>query len=616
MLMYNTLNANKKIDNFFLLYKKIATLVSLNKDFDIFMSSKINYNNFDLIQNNIYAISTNVNEIENNELFKQLDTPLLKQSFFTIQKDLEKKVELVNRVVSKSAVLNNSYRYIQKLNNDIDNKKLLHIYNSIIGLDYNPEIELDSLNKDVNTFKTSNKAEEIFIAHAKIILLYYSEFNKLKEASLFLGLAEKLNLYEENFASYSNYIINSLQNVVWFLMTILFFALLAFLYYIHLLTLKKTELIRFKKAVQNSDNIVVITDKEYKIKYVNKSFEKVTGYTKNEVLGNTPSMLKSYQQPNSFYEELKKTISSGQQWQGEFINKNKDGRISFEKASITPILNEKGEVTEYLAIKLDITKEKKTQELLKEKEHILSQQSKMIAMREMLESIAHQWRQPLSTISTAASGLKLNKEFDTLNDEKFAEFVDVIMDNTLGLSTTIDNFKNYFNTKNEKTIFDIGKTVQKMLDLIGYRLYDDKIEVIRDISEIKLEGLENELMQSLVNILNNSQEAFHKNSIDKKYIFIDAYEKDKNIFLSIKDNAGGIPKDILEHVFEPYFTTKHQSNGTGIGLYMTYEIIVKHFMGSIGIKNVNYKYKGEKQKGIKIDIQIPQSLHNIDVIHD
>ncbi len=315
-------------------------------------------------------------------------------------------------------------------------------------------------------------------------------------------------------------------------------------------------------------------------------------------------------QSKEFYEELKQTIHEGKKWQGEFINRNKYGNLTYERASITPILNEKGEIEEFLAIKLDITKEKETLKLLKEKDHILSQQAKMVAMREMLESIAHQWRQPLSTISTAASGIKLEKEFNNLDDEKFNELMDVIVQNTLNLSATLDNFKNYFNTKNEKTVFELEKTVKKVLDLVGYRLNDEKIEVIVNLKDMRLEGLENELMQSLVNIINNSQEAFRKSSFDKRYIFIESFNQDDKMVIVIKDNANGIPQEILEHVFEPYFTTKHQSSGTGIGLYMAHEIITKHFNGTIMMQNCEFNYEHTAYKGAQTIITLPAKSKN------
>ena len=270
-----------------------------------------------------------------------------------------------------------------------------------------------------------------------MILQYYYSFRKLQEDLKSLKTSQKLTLFEKNFSNYSENIITDLKDVIWILTVLIFIALIIFLYSNQMMSIKQQELDRFKKAVENSDNIIVITDKNQKIKYVNEAFEKITGYKLREVIGKSPSILKSYQKSEAFYDNLRKTIRSGKKWKGEFINKSKDGNITFEKASITPILNEKGEIEEYLAIKLDITKEKETDELLREKEKLLAQQSKMAAMSEMLESIAHQWRQPLSTISTAASGITLNKEYDNLSDEQLDSYMNVIVKNTQYLSQTL-----------------------------------------------------------------------------------------------------------------------------------------------------------------------------------
>jgi C4-dicarboxylate-specific signal transduction histidine kinase len=173
------------------------------------------------------------------------------------------------------------------------------------------------------------------------------------------------------------------------------------------------------------------------------------------------------------------------------------------------------------------------------------------------------------------------------------------------LSKTIDNFKNYFNTRNEKTYFSLQATLKKVLDLVGYRLNDHKIEVIVQTQNLYYEGLENELMETLINIINNAQEAFEHKKINKRYLFIDIYKEQKNICIMIKDNAGGMTQEVLEHVFEPYFTTKHKLHGTGLGLYMSYEVITKHFNGSIKINNYEFLYNKVNYNGIKVMIKLP-----------
>lgn len=604
-LIYNISNANKKIDDFFVLHKKIANLIAINKNFDIFIANNAKYKNFDYIQNDIRKSKEHLAYIEQSKLFNDLHNKSLKNFFLELQEDMNKKRNYIFKTISKTAILNNSFRYLQKVQKDLGNKELIHIFTKIVGINYDLEIDIDDLNIRVYDYEITNENEKVFISHAKIVLQYYYSFKKVKNKIVVLKVNDKLSLFEKNFSNYSMTIITDLKDVIWILMMLIFISLVVFLSTNHMMLRKQAELNKFKKAVQSSDNIIVITDKNKKIKYVNKSFEKVSGYKLSEVIGRDPSMLKSYQQSEDFYKELHDTISSGKKWKGEFINKNKDGHITFEKASITPIFDDKGNIEEYLAIKLDITKEKETDELLKEKEKLIAQQSKMAAMREMLESIAHQWRQPLSTISTAASGITLNKEFDNLTDDKLLEYTNVIVDNTQYLSKTIDNFKNYFNIHNEVTVFNLKDTTEKVLNLVGYRLNETKAEVILNSDDVQLEGLENEFIQSIINILNNSIDAFYKKEMPKRYIFIDIVKESKSVTVKIKDNAGGIDQDIIDHIFEPYFTTKHQSTGTGMGLFMVYEIIIKHFNGNIKIVNTQYEYKDNFHEGAEFVIQIP-----------
>jgi len=124
------------------------------------------------------------------------------------------------------------------------------------------------------------------------------------------------------------------------------------------------------------------------------------------------------------------------------------------------------------------------------------------------------------------------------------------------------------------------------------------IEVIENIQKIEITALENELMQAILNIVKNAKDILITMPQEKRrLIFINIYKQNKNIVIEIKDNGGGIPKDIIDKVFEPYFTTKHKSQGTGIGLYMTESIITKHLHGEVNVENIEYVYEDKKYVG-------------------
>ena len=247
---------------------------------------------------------------------------------------------------------------------------------------------------------------------------------------------------------------------------------------------------------------------------------------------------------------------------------------------------------------------KKTKELI-QKENILNHQSKMAAMGEMLENIAHQWRQPLSLISTAATGAKLKKDFKQLSDEEFYETMNIINNSAQHLSNTIDDFRNFFNNDKQITTFDINVPIEKVLYLISSKLKNREIKIIKNSEKINISGLSNEFIQVLLNIINNTLDAFKENDYKNKFIFIDAQKKDHKLILKIKDNAGGIKEDIITRIFEPYFTTKHKSQGTGIGLYMSTEIIKKHMNGNLSVSNKEYIYDDIKCKGAEFIIELP-----------
>lgn len=250
--------------------------------------------------------------------------------------------------------------------------------------------------------------------------------------------------------------------------------------------------------------------------------------------------------------------------------------------------------------------EKEIQKYIDEKnkqQHILSQQAKMAAMGEMLGNIAHQWRQPLSVITTAATGMKLQKEFDALDNESFERSIENITNSALYLSKTIDDFRNFFKTDKTEVSFDMEEIFDKVFKLMEGQFKTNDIIFIKKIEKIKAFGLENEFIQALINILNNSKDALMERETPR-LIFINVYEENSKAIIKIKDNAGGIDKEIIDKVCEPYFTTKHQAKGTGIGLYMTEEIIVKHMNGSFDIHNTEVKYEDKIYKGVEITIEI------------
>ncbi len=240
-----------------------------------------------------------------------------------------------------------------------------------------------------------------------------------------------------------------------------------------------------------------------------------------------------------------------------------------------------------------------------QKDKILSEQSKMAAMGEMIGNIAHQWRQPLSVISTTATGIIIQKQYNILEEDKLIENCNIINDNVQYLSRTIDDFKNFIKGDRNKKIFSLKNDIESFLHLVESTMKNNHIKIILDLQEdIQIDGYENELIQCFINIFNNAKDALKDNNIENKLIFISTCKRENKTIIKIKDNAGGIPSDILPHIFEAYFTTKHKSKGTGLGLNITYNLIVDGMSGTIEANNVTYDYEGKNYTGAEFLISL------------
>ncbi|MDD4328607.1 MAG: ABC transporter substrate-binding protein [Aliarcobacter sp.] len=276
------------------------------------------------------------------------------------------------------------------------------------------------------------------------------------------------------------------------------------------------------------------------------------------------------------------------------VNNSLKEKVEEKTKKLTQINNE-----------LEIRIKEEVEENLK-KDRLLSQQQKMVSMGQMIENIAHQWRQPLSLITTGVSGIKLKKQLNDLDDVFFYETLDSILNTSKYLSNTIDDFRYFFKPQKEKEVFYLEECCRKTIDLMNPNFLNKDIQINYKMENIQISGYETELIQVLINILNNSKDALELLN-DEKLIFIDIFMENKKVIIEIKDNAGGIDEEIMDKVFEPYFTTKHQSQGTGIGLFMCKEIINKHMNGQLNISNQSFEYKNKIYKGTLTRI----SLENI-----
>lgn len=234
---------------------------------------------------------------------------------------------------------------------------------------------------------------------------------------------------------------------------------------------------------------------------------------------------------------------------------------------------------------------------IRQKDLILNQQSKLAAMGEMLGNIAHQWRQPLSAISVLASGIKFKRDMGIpIDEEQLDKDLVNIVNTTKTLSTTIDDFRDFYSNDKEIHEFSIKTLIEQVTNLVLPNLENKNISIISNCEDVIMNSYKNELIQAILNIVNNAKDELESKSYST-YVFINVTVVDENINIEIYDNAGGIKDSIKDQIFEPYFTTKPNGKGTGIGLYMTKKIVDTSLMGKITVDNKSFEYKGEKYKG-------------------
>ena len=243
----------------------------------------------------------------------------------------------------------------------------------------------------------------------------------------------------------------------------------------------------------------------------------------------------------------------------------------------------------------------------RKKDAQLLQQARFASLGEMIGNIAHQWRQPLSAISTISSGNIVQNQIGLLTNEENTKSYEQILEHVSFLSQTIDDFRNYLNKPDDEIKeFNINDTILNVLKIIEIAYKDNNIDLVKDFSSSPLNctGSTSELSQVILNILNNAKDILVEKNIENKIVKIETLKvEDKNI-IKISDNGGGIASNIIEKIFDPYFTTKHQSQGTGIGLYMSKDIIHTKFNGFLDVENITWENNKHDLTGACFTIKI------------
>ncbi len=353
---------------------------------------------------------------------------------------------------------------------------------------------------------------------------------------------------------------------------------------------KKTKKIKEQQKKINSlfeiyDENVIFSKTDLKgiITYVSKAFCEISGYKKEELIGQSHNIVRHPDMQKEAFKEMWETIKTGEKWQGEIKNLKKDGSYYWVDAKVEPIYEE-GKIIGYTSRRDDITARKEYEDQQLRMLH----QTKMAAMGEMIGNIAHQWRQPLSVITTIASGVSFKQEMSILDKKDIPKEMDHIINSANYLSETIETFRNFLKDSKEYKEICIQDRIKDVISILSTTIKNHNIKLIDNASEtpkIVLNMVSGEIEQVIINIINNAKDVFIEKEIKKPWIKMDLEEHEDKIILSIEDNGGGIPDDIASKIFEAYFTTKHQSQGTGLGLNMSYKIVTESLGGKLYTKN-------------------------------
>ncbi len=225
-------------------------------------------------------------------------------------------------------------------------------------------------------------------------------------------------------------------------------------------------------------------------------------------------------------------------------------------------------------------------DIIDEKETLLLQQSKMAILGEMLENIVHQWKQPISMISMSSANIRVDMMLGNLDETALDKALDGIESSVEHLSQTMDDFRDFLHEESEAKSQNLKTVVEKTIELMGSKMQLFKIDLEVEVPDYEIKLFENDLIQILMNILSNSIDVLDKKE-GKKRIKISFGEEDEYIKLLLCDNGGGIKDELIEKIFEKYFTTKEEKKGSGIGLYMCRILAKKRLKGAICAFNSN-----------------------------
>jgi len=454
------------------------------------------------------------------------------------------------------------------------------------------------LQKQIEKIGKGQIPDSIYDENSEDTITVIPIINKLTKKNIaFLTIRGKANYSFHN--SYLSYFIG-----ISFLL--LSFSLIYLLYH-------KKEALEYavEEKTKEQNNLLSLFDKgdiilfrwyndiQWSIDFVSQNTEKLLGYTKDDFLSKriVYSDIIILEDKEYLQKEVQNALDNNRTFliHEPYRIKMKNGSIRWILDHTLLVRDKQNNVTHFLGYIVDITNIKEQENILQEKIEealeknikqleILQQQSKMASMGEMMGAIAHQWRQPLNVISTSIQNLKYDYMEGKLNDKDYIDkFIQKNKQTIKFMSHTIDDFRSFFRLDKEKVNFKIKESVESVLTMLLAQLKNYNISLEVKGEEFIYYGLPNEFQQVVLNIINNAKDALIEKRVENPFIKIKIISQ----MICIQDNAGGIDEQVIKRIFEPYFTTKEQGKGTGIGLYMSKIIIEENMNGILDVVNVD-----------------------------
>ena len=397
-------------------------------------------------------------------------------------------------------------------------------------------------------------------------------------------------------------LINKTYNFYIFISSLLL-SLLFFIIYKQILSSIKTENLAFhtKQLLDSQKSLIMITNGQ-KIIEANRAFLNFTAYQSiAEFMSEHECICELFE-----FEEGKNYLQKemqGVNWLQYILSRTETTKVKLSNARnetkifIIEHFDYSHETREHIISFLDITELENMNSALKktiehavrenrEKDQILQEQSKLASMGEMIGAIAHQWRQPLNELNINIQNLDDDYEDGLINETYINRFIQKNRKVILFMSNTIDDFRNFFRIDKINEKFSVKEAIESVISIQSAQLEHNKIDLTIEGNDFDIDGLKSEFQQVILNIINNAKDALlqkQSKNAKVKILLLNNNSKAKQIL--IRDNADGIAKEILNRIFEPYFTTKQQGKGTGIGLYMSKMIIEANMGGKIDVRN-------------------------------